>query len=377
MARRATAPLKTGIFVLVFTALVLVSSGGAQAQTTDCIATLIPRTIRLSFSEITNLSLAWQMSESAFNKAKDDYGASAVIYGVPVSGNYNKYREDAKQKAEQPGYSKFEERAYAYATSELDQTNFDIFRECLASQNGWGITLRQRASGFYKLFITNSPGINVQPNLRAKVVRSNNISQLDINSLTRQLAGRNFSRKTKLEFTLRPTDVRNEASLDVDVGDDGQSIILPPLVLPVPVPVPTPPPDPYVGAYYLYGDANKKETVSRSGIDFLFRNEVGDVVQGSIVANNVTVTKWPVTGTFSNGYIFWRPNYTLWSKTAMTTQQVEDAVVGAWAYNGQPTRVVKEGPLMWAINENGARSRLVNAGTPAIPCLGMLRIGVI
>ena len=77
---------------LLITAAVVSLSGPVMAQFEDCSRTLIPSTVNLQLNEVEKLSLAWSLSEGAYNQAKKDAGASATIYGVPYSANYGEFR---------------------------------------------------------------------------------------------------------------------------------------------------------------------------------------------------------------------------------------------------------------------------------------------
>ena len=71
-----------------------------MALAADCSKALIPAITSVNHDEVTNLSLAWNMSESAYDQAKQQFGASAVIYGIPISGSYDDFRQSIRTKAE-------------------------------------------------------------------------------------------------------------------------------------------------------------------------------------------------------------------------------------------------------------------------------------
>src|ERR1700681_3520227 len=96
---------------LTAVAVLVSTTGSLLAQTTDCTRTLIPATMDVRFDEMINLSLAWSLSEGAWNEARQKFGASAVVYGVPISANYGDYKKNVKTRAEQLQLQNFEKRA--------------------------------------------------------------------------------------------------------------------------------------------------------------------------------------------------------------------------------------------------------------------------
>jgi hypothetical protein len=68
--------------LLILCAAAMCFAGQARAE--DCDVRLFKSTVQYQSDEITNLSLAWTLTEGAYNLAKREMGGSAIIYGVPV-----------------------------------------------------------------------------------------------------------------------------------------------------------------------------------------------------------------------------------------------------------------------------------------------------
>ncbi len=204
---------------------------------TDCSQALIPARVDISYDDVTDLSLAWNMSESAYDQAKQQFGASAVIYGVPISANYDDFHQSIRTKAESLGINNFEQRSFAYATSALTAQNLQAYRDCLMLSAGLFLVAGARGTGSCQIWLSYSPPVNVGPNLVGKVLNSNNVEPVSLQTVSRQITSMHFHDKVDSQFALTPKNLDAEMTIDVAVGNQTRSLLLPPLRAPTPTPV--------------------------------------------------------------------------------------------------------------------------------------------
>jgi hypothetical protein len=223
----------TGIaFLLAYTLTAL-------AQTADCSKALIPKTTDIRYDEVTNLSLAWNMSEGAYNEAKQQFGANAVIYGVPIGANYGEFRRNTYNKVQSLHVQDFEKRAYAYATSALPPESLDAYKSCLLSLGGLSLVAGKSGSTSYTMWVVYFPPLDARANLTGKVVSSNNITQSNLQTVTSEIARRSFSQRVDLQLTVVPQSIEQDTTIDVAVGSQSRSLIMPPLRTAAPPPPPS------------------------------------------------------------------------------------------------------------------------------------------
>jgi hypothetical protein len=326
----------------------------------DCSATLLPRITEVKTDDITYVALAYNLSEGAWENEKLTHGTKAIVYGIPIDTSWERYHAKAQQKAESLGYQHFEQHAYAYATSGLDDTNLKIYRECIAgNQGGWSLALNHRGTAFYKLILTSRPPDNVQHGLRAKIRQHPNIVKGDVREVGRDLATFEADRGGDKEFFVTPQNPNKEAGFSVQIGNKTVAIILPPIVDLKPEPVPAK--KSVEGTYYMYGDEHRPCFVAATGDHFTFTNEYNQAVPGTVASGQVTAPPWPA-GTIGrdDSWILWS-NWTLWSKVKTTIGNVANGLsTGKWSYLGRDVTVKKQGDTLYATNERGDTTTLVN-----------------
>jgi hypothetical protein len=209
----------------------------AYAVSQDCTRTLIPEQVGYVSDEVRKLSLAWSLSEGDYNEAKQNAGASANIYGVPVGANYGDFKQNVKTRAEQLHIDNFEKRAIAYSTTSLTEENRKIFAACVASNGGLDVEAGQIGADNYLISIYYQPPLGFSGPARGRVggTRRNaprNVQPGSLNELKREIQAINFSRGVWLEPPLTPANKLEEVVINIGVGPFSKSVILPPLSVP-------------------------------------------------------------------------------------------------------------------------------------------------
>src|ERR1700682_2466993 len=183
-------------YLVAFCFVAMMSTFEARAEIQDCSKALIKATLNSSGTEITNLSLAYQLTENAYNEAKRDFGSggSGEIYGIPVSGNlsYSDFRNEVKQRAESLKIDRFEFRSYAYATSGLHPFSLEAYKKCLLANGGLDLVAGQGGADSYVIWLVFSPPTNVDPKLKGRVVSTQNVSSSSVAILKGEIANRPF-----------------------------------------------------------------------------------------------------------------------------------------------------------------------------------------
>ena len=185
------------------------------------------------------LSLAWNLSESEFNKRKTSAGVTVPIYGVPVTASYSDYKESIKRKAEALKLDRFEQRALSHATSSLTANGLEAYKTCLNSERGdFRLLLRKgQSQESYDLNIIYSPAL-IAGNAKWRVVFTNNLEGESDTVLKNELNNApDASVALDKGFTLRPIDRKQEALVQIGLGAAvTRAIILPPLHRDLPLP---------------------------------------------------------------------------------------------------------------------------------------------
>lgn len=210
----------------------LLGTSTSDAELRDCSAALIPTTTTMAGSELQQLSLAWQLTENAYNEAKKDASGNATIYGVPVGANYGEFKKNVRRRSEELRIERFEHRSFAYATTGLSKESLEAYRSCLASQGGTALVVEQVGDTAYLLWLTHDPGFDPKSTLRGEVSAKINIESGDATALNERLKKHNFANKLDDTFAVRPTNRQAESVFGVRVGSRNKTVILPPIAAP-------------------------------------------------------------------------------------------------------------------------------------------------
>jgi hypothetical protein len=217
--------------------LVLLMITSSIAQPMDCTKSLIPKTTNVTYDQITNFALAYTLTESAYNEAKQQFGANAVVYGVPLGASYGSYHSNAQQRAESLHIQNFQQLAYSYATSGINSEGLEAYKACLLQVGGLQLVAGKPGSNNYTIWVMWIPPINAKPNLTGKA-SARNITQTDLQAYGNQVQQANFGQRVELNLTLQPQNNTQESTVSIRVGNASRALVLPPLLA---FPPPTPP----------------------------------------------------------------------------------------------------------------------------------------
>jgi hypothetical protein len=204
------------------------------AHAEDCSRALIPDTTSENSASVQNLSIAWNMSEYSYNEARSKFGASAVIYGVPVGINYSEFRKNIQNIAQKYNYQNFEQRSFSYATSSLGTNSRDAYIACLANSGGLVVYAKAITNSYYVVAVKYAPRVD-QLLLDGSLQSISNIQTGDSSIIGAEIGRMTFGAVDR-EFTLRPEDGNSEAAVTVRVGSTSRSLVLAPIAVPPPQP---------------------------------------------------------------------------------------------------------------------------------------------
>jgi len=180
---------------------------------------------------VIQLSLAWNLSETEFNKRTQGGGVTVPIYGVPVTGSYSDYRASVKKKAEELRIDRFEQRAISYATSVLTGSGLEAYKACLKSERGdFRLWVGEVGSENYYQFHLSYVPAKISGGAEWRVVSTDNLDD-DSEAILRKeiLHASNASRELDLGLSLRPRIKKQEAQITIGLESVTHGLILPPL----------------------------------------------------------------------------------------------------------------------------------------------------
>jgi hypothetical protein len=217
--------------------LVLTMMTSSVAQPMDCTKALIPATTNITYDQITNFSLAYTLTESAYNQAKQQFGANAVVYGIPLGASYGSYHSNAEQRAKSLHIQNFQQLAYSYATSGINSEGLEAYKACLLQFGGLQLVAGKPGSNHYAIWLMWVPPLNARAGLTGQA-SARNVTQADFQSYSNQVKQVNFGQRVELNLTLEPQSNTQESTISIRVGNTSRSLVLPPLLA---FPAPTPP----------------------------------------------------------------------------------------------------------------------------------------
>jgi hypothetical protein len=214
--------------VLGQTLVLLALAGVRSTLLADC--PLPIHTTTLTTADAKSLSLAYAMTEKQYEESKKGGGAKLAIPGIEVSGNYDEFRKNVRERAESLGIQRFEQHYLAYATSGLDDTGLQAYKACLESQEGLYLVDERNSDSSYTLSLLYRALPVVIPGLKAQLGTPVNVRADNLDDLKAQIAAADFSTSVRLELTVIPKDPKREASVQVRLASNlSRSIRLPPL----------------------------------------------------------------------------------------------------------------------------------------------------
>lgn len=222
------------------------------------------------------------------NSVKTSGGASATIYGVPVSGSYGSFKDSVRKKATSLGYSNFEYQSVSIATTTLTDKNLAAYKDCVSTASPVSIVNEGGLATAYRLSIRYSPAIGTTP-VRGEVLQSLNLLDDDVKALNTRLAG--LVPGPFLENrVLRPSDSAKEAALSIGTQYYSTSIVLVPLT--PPQPPPPPPPKALIDLDKVHGGAEVNLTINSAC------QNVGSLACGQVYSGRraTSSNKWTFYG---------------------------------------------------------------------------------
>lgn len=209
--------------------IMILFAGPAIAET--CHAT--PDTASVVRNDEQRLSLAYNVSSNEWDEASKNGGASAVIYGVPVSANYDEYKRKVRQQAQQFHINSLERHFLAYVTSTLTQNNLDAYKACLAQGNSLNAVTESIGPNTYIFSLVASPSFNPS-SVGLRLARSTNLPSNDVAYLNSEFSNLTTNIPISRQFTITPSDKKKEVTIDIAAGALGVVLQLPALDIPRP-----------------------------------------------------------------------------------------------------------------------------------------------
>ena len=118
----------------------------SQAQTSSCAEALVIATYSRAKTEHSDYRLASYVSKSEYEQIKQNAGASAVIYGVPVGANWDDFQNRVRTVVENYAESLTHDQAENLMWTGLDPDAANAYSACLAekvlSQPGLHLTVK-------------------------------------------------------------------------------------------------------------------------------------------------------------------------------------------------------------------------------------------
>jgi hypothetical protein len=133
--------------------------------------------------------------------------------------------------------------AYAYATSGLSAEALASYTDCITKNYGAALYSGKTGSNHYTVYLSYKLHISVGTHLKVSVY-SSNIGTESAKKLRTEVesSGAKSGRQVYLPLSLEPEDAYRESTIDLKVGDDGATLLLPSLsalqhIPPAPVPM--------------------------------------------------------------------------------------------------------------------------------------------
>lgn len=217
--------------VAAIVSLISFSTTAGLCQTQDCSKALVVANENISSSVATQLSVAYNMSEGEWAQRKTNASANAVIYGVPVGASYEDYKNNVRQRAEAFHLDRFEQRAYAYATSGLNQSSVEAYKACLQSvQKGFYLFAGDMSDDTYNIHLINAPVAGLDSHITGALKNPINVDDNSLSYLRETLSTLKYADTWDKNTVIQPKDSAKEVSFTVDFGNVATKyLLLPPL----------------------------------------------------------------------------------------------------------------------------------------------------
>lgn len=210
-------------------------SSGPALSAEDCSKSLVRTEVISSSSEVSLLSLAWSLSEDAYQEERTEAGTKGSAWSGLFEGsaNYGEFRSKLSRRAQELGIHNFTDRALSYATSALGPAGLDAYKSCLTSNETGQIDVivEQIGQDTYTVSVMFAPPAISMAGSRGRLVRSGNISDAESEHLNGELSAITFGDGgVERHLLIMPQDRSKEVALEIGAGERAsKSIILPPL----------------------------------------------------------------------------------------------------------------------------------------------------
>ena len=108
-------------------------------------------------------------------------------------------------------------------------------KTCLLTLGGLYLGAGKMSTNSYTIWIEFNTTINQGP-VTGKVLSASNIEPWNLQRVANEVAHQPFHSRVDMELTLVPLERTQEATIDVAVGSQARSLVLPPLTPPTPPP---------------------------------------------------------------------------------------------------------------------------------------------
>jgi hypothetical protein len=206
-----------------------------ESPLADCNKTLITDTINKSTLSISDLSIAFLLNESQWTTLHQQFGADAVIYGIPIGVNYADYQRNLSTVAERYDLHDYERYQTTYASSKLSTNAVSAYVACVAAANNGLAVVAAGVGGkdsYYTVWVRYVPVVNQASSLTGAVTQPVNVSDDSLNTMNQQWSSQHFDQTVDRQFNVVPKNQKAPASLQVSVGATSKVIELPPLQVP-------------------------------------------------------------------------------------------------------------------------------------------------
>ncbi|WP_316178483.1 hypothetical protein [Bradyrhizobium sp. SZCCHNRI1009] len=106
-------------------------SANAQVDMSQCNAALVKSTYNKSTSVASDWRMSSLVTKEAFDDLKASGGLTAVLYGVPVKGDYNAYKQDSEKLRQEHKESLTYNQQVNLAWTGLDPNGANAYIECI------------------------------------------------------------------------------------------------------------------------------------------------------------------------------------------------------------------------------------------------------
>ena len=195
----------------------------------DCSQFLVTATTSESGASVQNLSLAWSLSEESYQKAKAAAGAQGVLFGIPVSDTYARFRDEIRTGAKQAGLVNFDQWSFPFATSGISQESRSAYVACLQANSAGLVFFAKTISATFYLLRLQYAAPQDATTVNGMLAGYANIQDADASGMRINLSSVKFTGAVAQEYIVKPVTRTQEAAIAIMIGPRVISLVLPPL----------------------------------------------------------------------------------------------------------------------------------------------------